>query len=278
MRKEVIEANLKGFALKSYVLKKLLAVVGANGGWKHTYYSEDPTELAAKGTRNIKGIARLADFPVAEVKFEEKTSIMEKYGLKAFVSWEDAISDNVPVIARTLLRLGQAVVASTDGAIYTDLVADADINTENTTAAWDAANGQNPVKDILACKRKITDNNYSAEGITLVVNQYDFDMLVLWLMSLGTNAPKIAEKMVEGGKVYELAGVGDIMISDTIAADKALLIKKGEAANWRELAPLQVFLKADEGVKYEIRAYEFGKTEVVNPKQIVLLSNTRTSP
>lgn len=275
LRKEIVEANLKGFALKAYVLKKLLSVVGANGAWKSSYFSEDPTEITAKGTRNIRGIARLADLPVAEVKFEERETIIEKYGLKGFVSWEDAMSDNVPMIARTILRIGRAVVAATDSAIYADIVADANINTENTTAAWDAGSGQNPVKDILSCKRKITDKGYSGEGITLVVNQYDFDMLVLWLMSLGTNAPKIAEKMIEGGKVYELAGVADIMVSDTIAADKALVIKKGEAASWKELAPLQVFLKPDEGIKYEVRAFEFGRTEVVNPGQITLLSNTR---
>ena len=274
LRTNIIEKNLKGFALKEYVLKTLLAVQKTTG-WTSQFFVEEPTELTAKGTRKIRGLPRLAEFPVANVKYETKESVMEKYGLRGFVSWEDAMTDNVPIIARTLLRIGRAVVASTEGAIYLDLVSATGINTANTTAPWDGA-GLSPVKDFLSCKRLITDNNYSADGITLVVNRYDYDMLVLYLIGLGANAPKLAEKALSGGKTMELAGIGDIMISDTIAVDKALIIKKGEAANWKELSPLTVFTKINEGIHYEIRAFEFGITEVVNPKQIVLLSNTRT--
>ena len=53
------------FAQKKFKLMPLLQQVSSNK-WTETYYKEDPTILTAQGTRNIKEIGRLSEFPTVE--------------------------------------------------------------------------------------------------------------------------------------------------------------------------------------------------------------------
>jgi hypothetical protein len=54
-----------------------------------SYFKEDPTILTANGTRNIKGIGRLSEFPQVQRSWTKVSSDHLKYGAESLISMED---------------------------------------------------------------------------------------------------------------------------------------------------------------------------------------------
>ena len=70
LRGENVSAVVKGFALQEYKLKQLCMIQNSNA-WTETYYAETAADLTAGATTDVKGIARLANFPYGEVTWTE---------------------------------------------------------------------------------------------------------------------------------------------------------------------------------------------------------------
>ena len=106
-----IDKAVTGFALQEYVFKQLM-VVQNSSKWQERYFQETASDLTAQDQQSVEGVPRLAVFPHAEVTWTQQNSYHKKHGIESRISWEDAKSNDVDVIARTLLRIARAVTRS----------------------------------------------------------------------------------------------------------------------------------------------------------------------
>src|SRR3990167_9089873 len=97
LRSEEWRRDLVGFALERYTLIEDLTIQSTSS-WINHFYQETRTALAGSGTRTVKGLGRGSELPTAKASWTLNNSYMQKYGLKDYVIYEDAISDNIDVV------------------------------------------------------------------------------------------------------------------------------------------------------------------------------------
>lgn len=264
---------VKGIAIRKYKLKQVLMTPTSNS-WQEVYYRETTKNLAALST-----IPRLAQFPNDDVLWEKNTAYMSKHGLEAEISWEDAISNNIDVIQRVLLRIGSAVAQSVDTLIYDTLKGATGINSIAIAAGetWDNAtrSARIPHEHIARAMALISDGdntNYMPD--TLLVNPGDWAYLLtndFVLDSFDASAPNV----MKNGMVGTLMGL-NVIVTPAVSADEAIVLQSKVAGTWRSLQPLTTATKREEGIKYIIRAWEIGVPFVTDPEAICRLTNTRS--
>ena len=130
LRKENFSTIVKGFALQEYKMKQLCMIQSSNA-WTETYYKETAADLTGGTGSAVKGVPRLANFPYGEVTFTKVSGRNVKHAMEGVLSWEDIKTNNVPMIARTLLRIARAVAKSVDDVIAAAILSEAG----NTAAA-----------------------------------------------------------------------------------------------------------------------------------------------
>lgn len=278
LRKENISAMVTGFALQEFKLKQLVMMSNSNS-WSESYFQETADDLTAKGTRSVKGIPRLAKFPYAEVSFTKKTAYMEKYGLEGVISWEDERTNNIDVIARTLLRIARGVAKAVDDEIWTTLsenVTPSTINSVAITAGdeWDSATVANrdPVQNILNALKEISIDNYDpyTNETFLVLNPTDY------ANCLGNNKflNMFKEQVAKNGRVGTILGL-TVIVTNSATNDYAMVAIAKQCATWKSASPLTVAVIEEPGVHKIVRAWEVGTTQLTNPEAICLISNTQ---
>jgi hypothetical protein len=281
LRAENVERVVKGFALQSYTMKQLVMVQKSNS-WTESYYQETAADLTGGTGHAVKGIPRLAGFPYGEVAWTKKSSYLLKHGMEGVISWEDSMTNNVDVIARTLLRIARAVAKSVDAEIYNTLSESGSpslINTVTIAAGyeWDSATVANrdPIQDILNAMKMIAIDNYDIHGGNgfIALSPTDYANL------LGNANVKNAGQFYTGdvtknGAVGKLLGL-KVIVSNSVAADKCLIGIAKECGTWKEAVPLKVTTIEDPGIKYTIRAWEIGVTQLTNPEALCLITNTQ---
>ena len=94
IRGENISRIVKVFAQKKFKIKPLLTQLKSKN-WTETYYKEDPTILTAGGTRNIKEIGRLSEFPTVNRSWTKVSAEHYKYGDESEISMEDILTDAI---------------------------------------------------------------------------------------------------------------------------------------------------------------------------------------
>lgn len=277
LRAENFEKMVKGFALQEFKMKQLVMVQSSNA-WIETYYRETATELTGGLGSAVKGVPRLANFPYGEVSWTKVQAYIEKYGMEGVISWEDAMMDNVDVIARTLLRISRAVAYAVDSQIYAVL----DGAAGNTVAVaagseWDSATVANrdPIQNLLNAKKELYIDNFDPDGNEsfLVVSPKDYANL-LGNSKVINNPTFKAADVVSNGVVGKLVGL-KIIVSNVVTADRALVVIAKECGTWKAASPLSVFTMEDKGVKYTIRAYEMGVCQATTPNAICTITNTQ---
>jgi len=277
LRKEYIDTAVKAVALAQYKLKTL-CTIDSSDAWTETYYRETNTELTGGTGSAVRGIPRLAQFPYAEVSWTKLSSIIEKYGCEGQISYEDATKNNIPMIARTLLRIGRTTAYATDVVIESAVSTNA-ANSVTIAAGyeWDATAIQNrdPVLDILNGIQTIRADNIdplTGNGY-LVLNGTSYTDLISNTKIINNPTFKTAD-VVSNGVVGEICGL-KIMITEAVTADQAYIIIKGEALVWKEAHPLTVLQMEDPGIKTTIRAFELGVCQVQAPNALCKITNTR---
>lgn len=277
LRAENVNRIVTGFALQEYKLKQLCMVSSSNS-WIESYYKETSAELTGGLGSAVKGIPRLAAFPYGEVSWTKASSYLEKYGMEGVISWEDAVTNNIDVIARTLLRIGRAVAYAVDTQINTGISGASGINTFALTAGyeWDSATiaNRDPISDILKAKRYLYDDNYNPDNGNgfLVLNPTDYEHLLNNSKVVNNPSFKSAD-VVTNGVVGQICGL-KILVSKAVTADQCYVIIAKEAMSWKEAKPLSVLTLEDPGIKYTIRAFEVGVLQVTNPEAICKITNT----
>jgi len=275
LRAENINKAVIGFAMQQYKFKQV-CLVQSSSSWKETFFKEGATELTATGTQGIEGIPRLASFPYLEPTWEEVNARHVKHAGEGVISWEDARTNEIDVMARTLLRIGRAIAKSVDDAIYSAWIADSDINTAAAVANWDDATeaNQKPITDILRGIRDVSEDNYDVlENGFLLLSPHDYAQLMLNSKVINNPSFKTAD-VVSNGRVGQIAGL-TIIVSNSVPADEALIIKGQTASTWKTASPLKTAVIEDQGIKFTIRGWEIGVTVVTNPKAIHRITNTQ---
>lgn len=275
LRAENFEAMVKGFALQEFKMKQLVTESSSNA-WIETYYRETATELTGGTGSAVKGVPRLANFPYGEPSWTKVQAYQEKYGMEGVVSWEDAITDNIDVIARTLLRISRAVAYAVDAQIYAVLYAAAG----NTVACsvgyeWDSATiaNRDPISNILDAKKEISIDNFDPDRNGYIcLSPKDYANLLKNSKVVNNPSFKAAD-VVANGVVGSICGL-KIIVSNVVTADSAMVCIAKECGTWKSAKGLTTHTIPDPGVKYTIRAYEMGVCQATTPNAICTITNT----
>lgn len=280
LRAETIDATVKGFALQEYTMKQLVMVNSSNA-WKESYFQETAADLSAPATATIRGIARLSAFPNTSVTWSKQSSYQEKYGAEDTISYEDELTNEIDVIARTLLRISRAVVRAVDTQIWNVLTeSQSVVNINSVTIAagneWDSATiaNRDPIQNILDGIRAIQEDNYNplnGNGF-LVLNPKDHANL-LGNANVRNAGQFYTSGVTENGRVGRLLGL-TVIVSNTVTADYTAIVIAKEAGTWKEVKPLQTETIIAPGISKTIRAWEIGVCQLTNPSAVCLISNT----
>ena len=267
------------FDAKKFKLKPLLMNVKSSN-WTETYYKEDPTILTARGTRNIKEIGRLSEFPTLEASWTKVSAEHFKYGGEGEISIEDILTDAINVQARTLDKISEAIVNSVDIAIYAALTAETSTaGTVNAVAFWDdtAASTRDPIQDILRGEQAMMENNYDAlAGGVLLLNPHDYASLMMNSKVINNPSFKTAD-IVSNGRVGMIAGL-TIVVTTSVTDDEAMIIIRNKTATWQSVQDLKTAVISNDqetaGIKVLIRSWLIGQIQIIHPKSIYTITET----
>lgn len=282
IRGENISKIVTGFALQEYIMKQLTMVQTSNK-WKETYFVETAADLTTNIGNDIEGIPRLANFPHAEVSWTEKSSVHIKHGAEGVISWEDLRTNDVDVMARTLLRMARAVTRSVDRNIWDVLTeerkgSEYTINTLAIAAGseWDSLDvaAQNPIQNILDAKTEISIDNYNPDkNGFLVLNPKDYANL-LGNANIRNAGQFYTDDVTKNGRVGHILGL-KVIVSNSVTPDFAAVIVAKECATWKSVAALTTKTIEEPGINMIIRTWEMGVCQLKNPECVCLISNTQ---
>ena len=267
LRAETVSRIVKGFALQQYKMKQL-CMIESSHSWTETYYAETATELTGGTGSAVKGIPRLANFPYGEVTWTKTSGRNIKYGMDGVISWEDAKTNAISVIARTLLRIARAVASAVDSTIAAAILASAG-NTQAANATWDNAviADRDPIQDILNAKSLIAIDNYNPDqNGYLLVHPTGYAQL-LGNANVRNAGQFYSDSVTRNGVVGKLLGL-TVISSNSVTDGGAQVVIAKEALTWKSVVGLTVKTIEDPGVKYTIRAWEVGQIQVVNSNAI----------
>ncbi len=272
LRKETVSRIVTGFALQEYKMKQLCMIQSSNA-WTETYYKETAADLTRTTTTGItktslKGVPRLAKFPNADVSWTLVSGRNLKHPIEGTISYEDAKTNNVPVIARTLLRIARAVTKSVDTEIASEILSLAG-NIQAANATWDNAviADRDPIQDILDGKALIEVDNYNPnKNGFLLVHPTDFSHL-LGNANIRNAGQFYTDSVTKNGVVGKLLGL-TMVSSNSVTEGGAQIVIAKEACTWKSVVGLTVNTIYDPGIKHTIRAFEVGQIQINNPDAI----------
>ncbi len=267
LRAENVDRIVKGFALRRYIGKQM-CMIQSSSAEDEVYYQETAADLTAKGeTADVEGVPRLAKFPYSEVTWTKQTGRHKKHAIEGVLAWEDIKNNNIPMIARTLLRISRAVVKSVDEVIMSNILSQAG-NTVAANATWDNAviADRDPIQDILDAKAQIEIDDYDpdAQGM-LLVNPLGKSHL-LGNPNIRNAGQFYSDAVTRNGVIGSLLGL--TVASTNTVTDGGAQVVIGKPCNWKTNFPLTTHMIDDPGIKKTIRAFERGQIQVVEPDAI----------
>ena len=273
-----ISKVVTGFALTEYVFKQL-CIVQTISAWQDRYYQETAEDLISEG-QAVEGVPRLANFPYNEPEWTQQNSYMKKHGMETRISMEDAKTNDVDVIQRSLLRIARAVAKSVDADIWDVLTEGQNPSLINEEAIavgseWDSdsISKRDPIQNILDAKRLIAEKNYNPDkNGFLLLNPKDFANL-LGNANVRNAGQFYTDDVTRNGKVGFLLGL-KVLVSNQVTADKAAVVIGKEACTWKSVQGLTTRTIEDPGINLTIRSWEIGAAQLKNPQAVTLLTNT----
>jgi len=282
-RKQTWERDIKGFAVKRYVMKNLLMTT-SSAAWDNSFYQKTATSLTGGAGSPIAPIPRGADFPFLERGVTLKHAIIQQHGGEGVIYWQDILTSNLAIETETISDVTDAVVYSVDNKIYNVLSENdtpATINTVAITAGyeWDSATIQNrdPSFDIARCIEQISTDRYPivSSGLGFIaMNEATFTYFITNTKVLNSPLLKLAEGNKDNGFVGSFMRLS-LYVSPVITNDKVLVGMAKKCATWKQTQPLTVDVIIDPQKKYTIRASEIGIVQLTDPEALCLLTNVR---
>jgi hypothetical protein len=277
LRAEVVDKTVKGFAVQQYKFKPQLTISSTNA-WNNTFYTEDPNVLSDTAANRVKGVARGANFPQASVSWTKQTKELDKYAIEDNIFWEDVLTDNVDVQARTMFRIAERITKGVDDEIYSVLSQGGAPTTIGSViiGAGSEWNGTVPmiIDNLMEAKQKIGEKNYNTDNLVAFISPLDHRSMVNYLAGKGAQFPQIGTNVTMNGGVGNLCGI-NLIVSNSVTGDGALVMVPKIAATWKEAYPLSTETIIDPMKSVKIRACELGVTQLTDPSAIVYISGTQ---
>jgi len=278
LRKEYIDSAVKAVSKEMAVLKTL-CTIDSSDAWTESYYRETNDDSTGGGTySSIGGIPQMAPLPFVQVTETKVSSVILKYGDESIISLEMMQAATVPMLQRHIIRMARKVNYQIDTVIEAALSASFG-NTVAVTAGyeWDSATiaNRDPIKDILDGIQTLREDGIDAldgNGY-LILNGTDYTNIISNSKVLNHPTFKTVSA-VQNGVVNELCGL-KIMLSETITAETAYIVHKGESLVWKQAEPQKVVTIEDPGKSTTIRTWERGVIQVQAPNGICKFTNTR---
>ena len=273
LREENVSKVVKGFALQAYKLKGI-CMIDSSSAWTEVYFKETAADLLKTTTTGITstsfgGVPRLAKFPNADVSWTKVSGINVKHAVEGTISYEDQKMNNIPVIARTLLRIARAITKSVDTVIAAAIISEAG-NTVSANATWNNAviADRDPIQDILDAEAEIEIDNYEpkAGGGSLLLHPTQSAEL-LGNANIRNAGQFYTDNVTRNGIIGRLLGL-NVINSNSITEGGAQVVIGKEALTWKSVVGLTVKTIPDLGIKTTIRAFEIGQIQVPNPDAI----------
>jgi hypothetical protein len=279
------QANIRGIQIdkisrdyenEALILKNLVSVE-ATSAREIRWYQKTSGFLTFSSLGSIKVGAGARPF-ILEQSWTRNTSYVKKYFVESpTISIEDEQDNDVQIVLENLRDLTSSVAYAVDSDIW-DVLSEnrspVNINSVTSTAAWDAASGQDPYKDILDAKYKIRLNTKRKiqDGYLLVSPKGEKDLLA-WIRTAGATIPLIAGQKLESGDLLNIAGL-KVITSAVVTADYAMVADLSMACVFKQFIPLTSRIIIEEGIGKKIRVWEEGIALLVRPKYVSLISNT----
>lgn len=276
LRKEVIDKFLKGFAPRAYKMKQAVTVSSTSGD-KNSFWRADPDVLTANTGNTGKGLVRGEAIPQLVSEFQEIAAYIVKYGQKDNVFWEDIRNNNINVIKRTLEKLTEKVIFDIDTDIYnvlSDNGTPVDIQSVTITDGqfWDAASAT-IVDDLMFAVQLIGEKNYDTSNLQVHMNHKTFRAANNYLYEKGAQAPSVGEDIARNGKVAKIAGIGTILVHNTVPSSQCLIVVPKKCGNWKSSFALSSATKDEAFTGTTVSICEQGKTELTDPDAVVLIEH-----
>jgi hypothetical protein len=242
------------------------------------WYQRTSGYLTATSPASIK-IAEGAKPFVLETSWTRNTSYTKKYSVDSpLITLEDESDSEVKVFMDNMEEIVAAIINDRDKDIYnvaTENDTPVNINTNATTAAWDAGSGQDPMEDVSEAIQKIRENtNRKVENPKLYVSAKGEKDLKVWVTSkAGTYFTELASKTVVDGVLTRFAGC-EVVVSENVTADKALVGELKKSTEYREFQPMKTAIIEEPLIGRKIRAMTNGIAILVRPKFNCLITNT----
>jgi len=266
LRAEDVDRQVKNFALEEFEAMKACIIQKASG-WKQTYFEETDSDLTKTVTTGVTAtsfgqVPRLAEFPYSETSWTEVNTRLIKHAIRGDISWEDVVSDNIPVQARTLLRLTRGVTKSIDKAIITEIATTT--QTAAASATWDNADPaiRDPIGDLLQARATMKIANWeSKDGFCFM---HPTDKMNLMKNHKVVNQSQFYSSIVTSeGTVERICGL-KIIECNACTARTVLITAQKSAMVWYEAHALSTDTQYKAGQSYTIRVWAVGVPVLIN--------------
>ena len=242
------------------------------------YYQRTSGYLTATSPASIV-IAEGALPFVLETSWTRNTSYTKKYSVDSpLITVEDEKDSEVRVFMDNLEEITGAVVNERDGDIWDVATEDqtpTNINSVTSTAAWDAASGQDPMEDVAEAVQKIREQTKKkVVNPKLYVSAKGEKDLKVWITSMkGSSWSELASKVVVDGVLTRFGGCS-VVVSENVTADYALVADLKKSTEYFEFFPLKTAIITEELIGRKIRVMTNGIAVLTRPKFNCLITNT----
>lgn len=273
-----IDKAAKGFADEMLVFKRLVSVVSTSAR-EIRWYQKTSGFLTATSPAAVANVGELSLPTVLEQSWTRQTSYVRKYMVESpMISDEDIKDSDIDILMTNIRDLVRAVQYQVDSRIWdvmTESQSPSDINFNASTAAWDAASGQDPIEDILEAKQNIREDGYNPEGAVLFLSAKDQKSLMTWLISSkGNYVPQWSSSKLSDGTVQEILGLR-VVVSENVTADYACVAIADRAVTWKTFVNTSAATIQEVGIGQKIRVWEEGEALLTDPKAVNLITNTQ---
>lgn len=278
-----VDKAAKGFADEEIILKRYVTVTPTSAR-EIRWYQKTSGFLGGTTTSGITAdlidnTAPLALPTVVEQSWTRNTSYVRKYFVESpTISEEDIRDSDIDVLSTNIRDLTRAVQRRVEVRIFnvlTESQSVSNINSVTTTSVggdqWDAASGQDPIKDIMRAKRLIRESGYNPEGGILMLDSQGHEALLSWLISdKGASVPQFASQKLVEGVVMEILGLR-VIVSEAVVSDYGVVFVPEKSCTYKVFTNITAREIVDEGIGVKVRVWEEGEALLTDPKSVTLI-------
>lgn len=251
--------------------------VRPQSGREIRWYQETQGYLTLSTGATIK-IAEGAQPFAVETTWTRNTSYPKKYMLDGkMIHMEDEKDAEVRVFLDNMRKVVEAIAYDRDLDIWdvaSESQSPSNINSVTSTAAWDAASGQDPMEDVSEALQLIREQTKRAvRNPKLYVSAKGEKDLKVWITGQGTKFTEVASDLVMKGMIQRFAGC-EVVVSEAVTADYAGVGDLKRAVEYFEFIPMTTDIIRESGIGRKVRVWTHGVPVLTLPKFFALISNT----